>query len=76
MNYQKYVTALLYAVEVPISVWAGFEFGSVHYVFGIILTVIMMFIEVSAVITWMNAQTIEIDKDINRSIRNRRKRRK
>ncbi len=74
MNYQKYLTALLYSVQVPISVWAGFEFGVGHYVFGIILTAIMMCIEITAVITWMNAQTIEINAKTNKSRNNKRKR--
>ncbi|HUC38947.1 MAG TPA: hypothetical protein VL944_02350 [Candidatus Acidoferrum sp.] len=65
-NYQKYLTALLYASETPIGVWAGFELGVGHYIFGIVLVVVMMGMEVSAVITWMNAQTIEIDADINK----------
>lgn len=60
MNYQKYVTAVLYSVEVPLGVWAGFEFGATHYALGIIITIIMMIVEIAAVITWMNAQTIEI----------------
>lgn len=75
MNYQKYLTALLYSVEVPLSVWAGFELGLGKYVFGVIITIVMMLIEVSAVVTWMNAQTIEIDTDLNKP-RNRRKRNK
>ena len=73
-NYQKYLTAILYAIEVPVGVWAGFEFGATNYLFGAALTVLMMIIEVSAVVTWMNAQTIEIDEDLDRHEARDRKR--
>ena len=59
-NYQKYLTAALYAIEVPLGVWAGYEFGASSYLAGIVLTFVMMAVETAAVITWMNAQTIEI----------------
>ena len=61
LNYQKYVTAMLYATEVPLGVWAGFSFGAGQYTYGLILTAVMMCIEILAVVTWMNAQTIEIE---------------
>ncbi len=62
MNYQKYVTAILYAVQVPFYVWAGFEFGTGEFVNGVLLTALVMFLDMIAVITWMNAQTLEINK--------------
>lgn len=70
-NYQKYLTAILYAVETPVGVWAGFEFGKANYLYGIVLTVVMMMFEITAVITWMNAQTIEIDDDLNKKRKRR-----
>ncbi len=70
-NYQKYLTAMLYAAETPIGVWAGFELGKANYIYGIVLTAVMMAFEVTAVITWMNAQTIEIDDDLNKSKKRR-----
>ena len=60
LNYKKYLTAGLYSVQVPIGVWAGFEFGKENYPLGIGLTALMMLIEGLAVVTWMDAQTKEI----------------
>jgi hypothetical protein len=73
MNYQKYITALLYSVQVPIFVWAGFEFGVGNYTFGMVLTAITMCMEVAAVITWINAQTIEISAQEGRLRATKRK---
>jgi hypothetical protein len=75
MNYQKYLTALLYAVEVPLSVWAGFELGVGRYVLGAIITAVLMLMSVAATITWINAQTMEINSKINKSRNDKRKKR-
>lgn len=74
MNYQKYLTALLYSIEMPLGVWAGFEFGVLHYFFGVVIVIIMMVVKVAAVVTWMNAQAIEIETHGARSRKIRRKR--
>ncbi len=68
MNYKKYVTAVLYALQVPLGVWTGFEFGKESYLLGGLLTTIMIVIEGFAVVTWHDGQTLEIREMLKKLI--------
>lgn len=62
MNIKKFLTAALYSLQVPLGVFAGFQLGEGHYLIGGVVTVAMMFIEGCAVVTWMEAQTQELER--------------
>ncbi|MCL5412636.1 MAG: hypothetical protein M1474_03285 [Candidatus Marsarchaeota archaeon] len=59
-NYKKFVTAALYAIQVPLGVLAGYELGAQNFFLGVAITGLLMVIEVFAVTMWMDAQTAEI----------------
>ena len=54
--------AILYALAVPINVWAGYKLGVEEYPFACGLVIVSMFIEYLSVKSWIQAQTEEVIK--------------
>jgi len=68
-NPKKYLTAIFYASQTPLGVWAGFSFGKGDWLLGASLTIGMMIFEGLAVMLWMDAQTIEVSRKEKESMK-------
>lgn len=62
MNTSKYLSALLYALEMPMGVWAGIELDHKHYWLGIILISLISVMVAVGVFTFMDGQARETKK--------------
>lgn len=61
---KKYFSAILYAIQIPVSVWAGIELDHKAYWIGGSLVAAMMIVECIAVLTFMDGQTDDITRKI------------
>jgi hypothetical protein len=57
---KKYISALLYAIQIPVSVWAGISLDRGRWWLGCGLIGAMMVTECVAVLTFMDGQTDDI----------------
>ena len=57
---KKFITAMLYPLQVPIEVYAGVQLDRGHIGTVFLLVAIAMILEAIGIVIWMEAQTDEI----------------
>ena len=63
---KKYISAVLYAIQIPGSVWAGIELSNKAWVLGCSIVGAMMVIEIAAVLLFVLGQGDDIERRIKK----------
>jgi hypothetical protein len=61
---KKYLSAILYAIQIPVSVWAGIELDHKAWMLGGSLIAAMMIVECAAVLLFLDGQADDIERRI------------